>query len=123
MARRARKYLFPVFFGFFVLFDELFVLFFFQLLGRLDLKRICAHHFQIGATLVTAQGIAFVHILFVNIDRAITYGTRDHKFLPKIPLYETPWALPTVLFEAYRYFFACIARRRRVVAGTTPLRR
>src|SRR5580704_9883249 len=56
------------------------------LFGR-QFKGRNASHVQIGAALLAGQRVAFIQVLFVDVDRCVTFWTVDHllRILPPAP--------------------------------------
>src|SRR5450759_2502332 len=75
--------LFPVLVGILLLFLDksvfIFLFFFFVVFfGRFQFQRSGPNHFESGAALITTDGVAFVHIFFIDVDTAFACRTCDH---------------------------------------------
>src|SRR5580658_1233576 len=70
----------PVLFGFFLfgVFHEIFVFFLLQLFGGFQFERVGPDHFQVRSTLVTTDGVAFIHIFFVDINGPVANRACNH---------------------------------------------
>src|SRR5208283_1406844 len=73
----------------FVFQESILILFFFlDFFSRLQFQRGGADNLKIRAAFVTTDGVAFVYVFLVHVDRAIAYRTRDHEIPPEILLYD-----------------------------------
>src|ERR1035438_8428001 len=73
--------LFPVLVGILLLFlDETLFIFlvFVFFFGRFQFQGGGPNHFESGATLIATDGVAFVHIFFIDVDIALACRTCDH---------------------------------------------
>src|SRR5215469_5092049 len=93
---------FPVLvrFLFLVFHVSLFVfLFLIGFVDRLKFQWIGSHNFQVLTALVAAQGVAFVNVFFINVDRALALRTGDHQFPPKQLLLYDKRAAMQLIFQ------------------------
>src|ERR1019366_7534519 len=124
-----RSGLFPVLVGILLLFlDETFFIFlvFVFFFGLFQFQRGGPNHFESGATLIATDGVAFVHIFFIDVDIVLACRTCDHLKSSRIlTVYTIDARDCNCKVRAGRgaYLAACFAIRRRVVAGTIPFNR
>src|ERR1035441_7603625 len=74
------SHLFPVLVGILLLFFDktFFVFFVFVFFGRFEFQGGSPDHFERRAALIAADGVAFVHIFFIDVDTAFACRTCDH---------------------------------------------